>query len=88
MNNNYVVGTFASAAASFFSCDVIRYVIRDNIYETEDYRGEALVLRDKYEQLSTIQKVVHGLAQICLAALTSALMHASIAGWVEYFLKR
>lgn len=78
MNTNYIVGPFASAAISVLSCTIIRYGIRDNIYETERYRGEFQVLRDKYEKLSSTRKVINGLAQICLAAFTSALLHAAI----------
>lgn len=80
MNINYILGPYVSIASGVLSCGIIRHVIRNNIYETGIHNSDYHVLRDEYEKLTTTQKVVNGLAQVCLAALISALIHVSIIG--------
>ena len=66
---------------------VIKYGIRNNIYETADYKSDTHVVRDGYQNLSLFQKIINGLAQISLAALSSALIHAGIVGSARIFFK-
>lgn len=58
---------------------IVRYVVRNNIYETQYYTSDYHIRRDYYEKLSLLQKSIKAIAQICLATLAIALLHTGIA---------
>lgn len=74
-------GAIASTIATLpFSCFVVKEIIRNHYYKTKTYCSDTYVLREVYENLSPSQKVIKGLAQISLAALSVALINSGMAG--------